>query len=718
MRIQRVQLQNFGCHEQLDMHFGPGLNIIKGPNGSGKSTLQRALLKLLFGKPSRSQENEKDRAWASERLYTLALDLDVDGRGVGQLRKDFENNLCRLVWQDGEELTKFADVDRALKKLMHISSDKLFTNTLFVAQQELVAVSAGKEITASLEERVTGGDAEITTQKVLDRLEKEIERIGRGYSTRAITRLGPIAAAQKEQEALEAKIAKLRQQLAQFIQLQGRHQEIEEQLATIHSEFASKKEFAGQIEKVEQLRKQATAEAESEQRLDAQLEAIEQAQKALEAGEKALSALGPVSQLETSRHQALHRLHSQMELLQNPPLPTPIAHPGKQPIGPIVLLTIGLVAVVSGIVLLMLQPEGFWIALAALTVGLFTLLGGAGWWMMQRVSRQSALSKEQQAQHHAALQMQQQAKAQSDLQQALTSIDCTSWQDYLTKQAAVASEKSRREQAQAKLDALLPKGKSRTEIENRRRTASLARRDAAETLQSPELQPAMRVAPLAYQSLLREIKQLEETHTNLARSYHELSGRLSAETVSPTELSLAEEQKEALSQKIDHDKELLALYQRTQEMLQRARQQTIERVRDDLESSISRHFEHLTLEQYGSVKIDPELNLSVTIAEPVERVTMPQELSCGTQDQLYFAMRLALVDNLWPEMHPPLFLDDPFVTFDPERRQAAMQLCTGLAAYRQVFLFTCSDDYDEYGNVQSLQTPELFTYASQMQNYE
>jgi uncharacterized protein YhaN len=39
-------------------------------------------------------------------------------------------------------------------------------------------------------------------------------------------------------------------------------------------------------------------------------------------------------------------------------------------------------------------------------------------------------------------------------------------------------------------------------------------------------------------------------------------------------------------------------------------------------------------------------------------------------------------------------MDDPFVTFDPQRRQAALRLCREIAETHQVLFFTCHDGCD------------------------
>ena len=63
-------------------------------------------------------------------------------------------------------------------------------------------------------------------------------------------------------------------------------------------------------------------------------------------------------------------------------------------------------------------------------------------------------------------------------------------------------------------------------------------------------------------------------------------------------------------------------------------------------------------------------------------------MSCGTADQMYLALRLAMVHRLLPE-DAPLILDDALVNFDDDRAASAIRLLTAEAEKRQVILFTC-----------------------------
>jgi uncharacterized protein YhaN len=68
----------------------------------------------------------------------------------------------------------------------------------------------------------------------------------------------------------------------------------------------------------------------------------------------------------------------------------------------------------------------------------------------------------------------------------------------------------------------------------------------------------------------------------------------------------------------------------------------------------------------------------------------PQLLSRGTAEQLYLAMRLALVREYASTNDAlPVVFDDVFVNFDPARTRNTLQAVRELAETHQVLLFTC-----------------------------
>jgi len=96
--------------------------------------------------------------------------------------------------------------------------------------------------------------------------------------------------------------------------------------------------------------------------------------------------------------------------------------------------------------------------------------------------------------------------------------------------------------------------------------------------------------------------------------------------------------------------------------------------------------------RYEEVKIDPDFRIQVREQGAVE-LRAAESLSRGTQDQLYFAVRFAILELLANSQEPcPCLLDEPFVAYDRERMSAAFRILEVEAERRQLFLFTCRED--------------------------
>jgi uncharacterized protein YhaN len=68
----------------------------------------------------------------------------------------------------------------------------------------------------------------------------------------------------------------------------------------------------------------------------------------------------------------------------------------------------------------------------------------------------------------------------------------------------------------------------------------------------------------------------------------------------------------------------------------------------------------------------------------------PQLLSRGAAEQLYLAMRFALLRDYAGHADPlPVVFDDVFVNFDPQRTRTTFEAVSELTETHQVLLFTC-----------------------------
>jgi exonuclease SbcC len=88
-------------------------------------------------------------------------------------------------------------------------------------------------------------------------------------------------------------------------------------------------------------------------------------------------------------------------------------------------------------------------------------------------------------------------------------------------------------------------------------------------------------------------------------------------------------------------------------------------------------------------------------------------LSRATQDQIYLAARMSLLELVCEGRRPPLLLDDPFVNYDDSRVENTIRLLRELYGEHQIVLFTCTGRYDRHADtVIALNGPRMVAEAS------
>lgn len=100
------------------------------------------------------------------------------------------------------------------------------------------------------------------------------------------------------------------------------------------------------------------------------------------------------------------------------------------------------------------------------------------------------------------------------------------------------------------------------------------------------------------------------------------------------------------------------------------------------------YFRFLTGNQYTSIML-PEEKTSILAKRRDGVYFHAEELSQGTAEQLYAAIRFALVEQMSERIKLPIMIDDSFVNFDHERLERSIQLIRQLSKKYQVLLFTC-----------------------------
>lgn len=720
MKINHIRLQRFGCFDDREIHFHAGLNIIKGPNEAGKSTLHQGLLMALLERPRRKKANEAFRAWGADAWYRLDVEFeDVDGETL-LLVRDFENFSAELFDPSGGSIKSQDRIQAAIGDTLGTSSLGIFKSTVCVAQDALSDLSSGsKEIAESLEEIVTGGKADSYTQATINKLNKKITEYKRGIKGHAPVNPGPIARLRNSYRHLEDQIrhdgSTLRMQETDEAELKATR----ELLARIDKELKTNIAVRDKAGKSRDLRQKEGEWKEKEDNLREVLANIDKAEKELAEANKILSDLGPLSDCTNDDVKAVAKLQQSVEVLRHEkeqiielrakyqpipaaPVPEKIEAAKKSKLVPLVSIGIGVAAGALGVFALLNQnlPVG----LAGLILGLALLLFGVYQLAARRTVKSTVVPEVQETVDLPVFNDEQLETAEKELTQRLDELNCESTVEVEEKWQTVEEARQQQATAEGKLDVLIPDNKSKEEMESERGQASREASSIRDQLNDPGFERAAELDAVAYQNLVDEIKRLEERQLILNEKRLTLTGRVNKERLSKESLLRAQDQLEVVKVDLEKAKDRLAVYELMLETMETARERTLTRASDEIAPRLIDYFAPLTIGRYQSIEVDSDLNIRVRHPDQPNLLVEPHHLSVGTQDQLYLAARLALADLLFRDTNPPLFLDDPFVKFDPRRRQAAIELCQEVAKEKQVLLFTCFDHYDESGHLIELTT--------------
>lgn len=99
----------------------------------------------------------------------------------------------------------------------------------------------------------------------------------------------------------------------------------------------------------------------------------------------------------------------------------------------------------------------------------------------------------------------------------------------------------------------------------------------------------------------------------------------------------------------------------------------------------------ITLGKYRNVKIADNYDVKIE-DKGLNLIKEIDYFSNGTFDQIYFALRLGIIDLIYgKENTMPIILDDTFVQYDDERLKAVLEYLHLISKNKQIILFTCQN---------------------------
>jgi uncharacterized protein YhaN len=103
-----------------------------------------------------------------------------------------------------------------------------------------------------------------------------------------------------------------------------------------------------------------------------------------------------------------------------------------------------------------------------------------------------------------------------------------------------------------------------------------------------------------------------------------------------------------------------------------------------LEEEMSGILDEITEGRYDRVKADEDLGITI---HTYDRILRLEQLSKGTVDQVYFALRMAVGRLFWKSQPMPVLFDESFAMYDEKRLRRTLEWLAGSGG--QILIFTC-----------------------------
>lgn len=700
MRIYKMTA-TFGKLEHQSLTLEPGLNIITAPNEWGKSTWCAFLIAMFYGVDTRAKTTKN--ILADKDHYTPWSGSPMSGR-------------IDLNWQ-GRDIT----IERTTKRRIPLGEFRAYETATGLTVKELTAANCGQML-LGVEQTVfrragfiRQADLPVTQDEALRRRLNALVTTGdeSGAADRLAVQLkelknrcrynrsGLLPQAEAERDALEGKLSEMESLEAQCKKMKLRIEEVKSWLEQLYNH------------------QQALAYQEAEEnaaRVAQARETLEQGEKDLTEREAACAKLAPREEAEQKvRDLRLFReewnaMQAEVQRLpqepEKPQMPQPFT--GMEPEEarvmaqrdartfveakttktPGILMGIGIFGLLAAGVLILLTAYAFaGVAGGAAAIALI-------WGISEAVSAK---------------------KRAKNLERKYGSAQCKHWEEPVDEyeQAKVIYEKDLRRFKECSGDVevrMMVLRKKRDSLCGDQEPDALldfwqqtvvqwdgyyaARREVAQNRKHFETLQAM-VKPVEKPTKPDHLTQSEaetaQLLTECAVEQQRLQNRLGQyqgrmETLGDKqEIGAQLEQKKKRISQLEETYTALTI---ALETLNQARSELQRRFAPRITKRAQKLLSQMTGGRYHSLIMREDFTLQSGAGE---EDTLHDSLwrSDGTIDQLYLALRLAVAEELTPEI--PLILDDALVRFDDARMKAALDILRDVAKNRQVICFTCQN---------------------------
>lgn len=670
MRI-KTMYATFGKLNEARLDLSEGMNVLYGENESGKSTWSAFLRVMLYGistkertKAGAMADKEKYAPWSGKPMYGK-IEFSWQGKDYTMERVSGRGGILQAAKIVEDETGKIMDIPEPVGETLLGIRREVFERTAFIAQSQL-AITGDK--TGELEKRIcalaTTGEEDVSQKQVIDRLDKEKRALDfRGK--------GDIPAISEELFRINETIKIAREEAVALTVL---HTEIEEltakeEKAVRDIETAKIRDARRNLDYIKNAKEElSSAEKEQEEHLAnekitaSQLAEVENKFKQFEEKKRSYTECYNRFMQENSKEREI--------------LPE---NAGAKPF--VIAMLCALLVAVSALFIK-------WFIAVPVAVLAFVVI----FFVMNR-----AFYKKLGVQNKAELNLKREEALRSAQTVAILEEECQRSE----KEMLSAGENL------VSLLKMLGDGYSAEDV------PQIIAEANAYQLKAKELAQKVETLSAKYEALkmgrdLEELEKLaakpidggevfaseESLRALIAQARAEREVRvtqLAAKTERIQmrgELGALEVRKKELEEALAEKKSDFEALELASKLLSEIQNELARKFAPSVEKRAGEIFEYLTGEHFKIVRIE-DAEMSLKVAENDASLARNiLELSGGTLDELYLAVRLALCEALLTN-DVPILLDDALVNFDDLRAQRALKFLQKLANDRQIMVLSC-----------------------------
>lgn len=701
MRIGKISIEGFGLFRgRFELNLPPAIALIVGDNETGKSTLLAALGAILFG-----FRNEQEKALFAPDNASMPKSggIEVESRGqTYRFEREFGSNRVKVesleeggkvlfdgVAKPAGRTDEKESYDKLLENVFGLDGRDLFYNSVFVQQDCLCADMGG--VVRRIVSGTASADYAIARENLMKSYEFLTVEVPWGRSASRKPRLI---------EQLEAHIRQQRNRLAELREAGATIEQSRERLTEIESELSAIEKTQAELEARERDIASFAEAREEHNRVErelnecrAEMRAIDRLLDEIERCDARIAA--EFAEYESFPANADGDILGLLGLRESEKEVEEKLRRAEQSVPRLVVSLSSIAFFAAGLLLAflgLLFADGMLLAvlaLAGLAACAWTVFSALSSLRSRRSAHQGRISEiretmEEMRRRSAEIERRFPGLAGKDPHRVLRELD---------ERERVERERERKSEA-------LKQHKARDIVEERYNALSNklvllgSRVDELKT-KHPFLGDLERGGTgSALEETRAEIMRIGERIRALSAERDDLRPKLAAaeaqETVS----------EEALEEELVENEAELERLKRTR-MAYLVAIRTLEEATSEFHSAHLERIEQRTSEYLQRItgaacRVQLGQNLEPILVERAGQSFTPEQLSRGMQDQLHFSLRLAAIEEVCNNVRLPVFLDDPFVSFDENRLKTTLEMLEKLSESHQVALLTHDRRYCDW----------------------